>query len=585
MIGVENRETKTRSSEKTEWDSLSESRFVQNPRVFDKIRSFGSREKVKTPEQMNRERQERKFLAQVMRPESAAIAMPDIEMSEEQRRAGLEIIASDEFGQAEADEILENIATPVDRYGAEMIFDSFFAGDKEMRMMLNVVNGDLDKKQLDDCSAESVKRFESRFASPAALEARMNEYMDYCEAKKAYGDEKQKDTAEKWIALFGEKSATFKKVLYGKREDYYQVYKGLQREAAEQKKDERPFELYSHEESMEMLKTSECEGDPVPTREGGWKLTPDALLNANLEPRFKVEIDGTEIGLSGTFDIGGGRDAAIGYVKCPDGKIMQRSYYRSNSQGVWRLLPDYVLSFHPRDKWYSKGYSEEMMIVPSKMQAALCAITEQGPTDTGGINGEQLFFGTAKHYSSKDEWGAACRAGKLRSSVYKEVSPRASMALDGRGAISSNKRQPEKLRMVGGYLAQPNFDDETRQFTTPTGVYGEMTVDCVRSADKKLMYLFNHATVEYPDGQSEKVVWLGGIETDSPITSGGIRRDWVAAGDIATPPLEYASQDGGFGDKTKRFGSYVSMWRGYVSKIPLIRRYCKYQMNKVAGRK
>ncbi len=544
-----------------------------NGATWDALSNYSPEE---TSEQLNRERQERKLLAQILMPESMALAEHDVTLSEEARTAALDKIASDEFTQYDADAVLCKIQTPVDKYGPERVFDSCISEDRGLRQVMCLLMAGYDEGSVDRCSAKSLSVLTRQCASPARLEARVEELRDYCEKMKLTSS---REKAESWLSVLDAKYEDFKKIIYGKREEYYQVYKGLQQEASWQHNEHPPFDIYEREDGIEMLKNSECEGDIVPTRDGrGHELTTDELLNANLEPKYKVEVDGTEIGLSGTFSIGGGRDAAIGYVKCPDGKIMQRSFYRSNSQGVWRLLPDYVLSFDPKERWYGKGYTEEMMILPSEMQAALCAITERGPVDLDGHDGETIFFGTAKHYNSKKEYFQTMEHSGLRGRVYEEVSHKAAIKLDGRGEISDSKMPPEFLRVAGNPYMRPNYDDEVGNFYTQTRMYGVVGMNCVRSKDKKLTYIFNYANVTYDNGQSEPVVWLGGVETNSPVTSGGIRRDWVAAGDLGTPVLEYVDQDAGYGEKTKTRGPYMSMWRNYVSRIPLIRNFCNYKI-------
>ena len=531
----------------------------------------GKGETQKTREQLDRERQERKFMAMVLLPDSTALSEHDVQMSEESREAALDIIGSDEFGQREADRIIEQIQTPVQAYGAEAVFDRSFADSREMRQILCFSTGLYGEEFVDLCHPRTLESVGKSCPSPARLDERIEEIRDMCERWKA--DPDKRDRAESWLFLLDSKYDEFKKIVYGKREEYHQVYKRLQREAAERLSERPPFERYTREEGVEMLGKSECEGDPVPLAGGGsWELTTSELLNANLEPKYKVEVDGMEIGLSGIFNISGGRDGAIGYVKCPDGKIMQRSFYRSNSQGVWRLLPDYVLS--EKERWYGKGYSEEMMILPSEMQKALSAITQVGRVDLEGRPGEAIFFGTAKHYNSQDEYLDCLAKGMMRGRLYSEVSQTPAFNLDGRSGDPDRKAAPEFVRAKGNYYMQPNFNDETADYYTQTSMYGVVGVNCVRSNDKQLKYIFNYASVQYENGQSEPVAWLGGVELQSPMTSGGIRSCWISAGDLSTPPLEYADQAFGYGEESKKRGHYVSMWRKYVSQLSLIRRYC-----------
>ena len=76
---------------------------------------------------------------------------------------------------------------------------------------------------------------------------------------------------------------------------------------------------------------------------GTKKLKVNDLKRAGLSPpRHKVEIENATILISQIFKIGA-RVAVIGYVKEGDSdKYIARSYYISQSQGIWEYLPFYA---------------------------------------------------------------------------------------------------------------------------------------------------------------------------------------------------------------------------------------------------
>ena len=66
---------------------------------------------------------------------------------------------------------------------------------------------------------------------------------------------------------------------------------------------------------------------------------------------------------------------------------------------------------------------------------------------------------------------------------------------------------------------------------------------------------------------------MGGIEVNSPITSTGLRQEWMHGGDMVTPLYEYESQTDGYGDPEDAKRNYRGMWKYYLSRVPVIREY------------
>lgn len=102
-------------------------------------------------------------------------------------------------------------------------------------------------------------------------------------------------------------------------------------------------ETVQSEESQEIMKKVAVHGEVY----GGKVLTPDKLNSENLFPQYKIDIENTRMWASAPYDLGGGRVAVVLYVE-KQGKIVARSFYRSNSQALWRYLPNYG------PEWYGK---------------------------------------------------------------------------------------------------------------------------------------------------------------------------------------------------------------------------------------
>jgi len=140
------------------------------------------------------------------------------------------------------------------------------------------------------------------------------------------------------------------KNLYGKRFEYYQAFEELRDEAEELRKAEAPTdklvrrqETYrlSPEQGRELLRQARVDGDVWQERGRNYQLTPTILEADGMEPKYVTNVEGRGIALSDVYELPGGRSAVEAYVPTENG-VKVRSYYRSNSQGVWRYLPDYV---------------------------------------------------------------------------------------------------------------------------------------------------------------------------------------------------------------------------------------------------
>lgn len=113
------------------------------------------------------------------------------------------------------------------------------------------------------------------------------------------------------------------------------------------------------------MRHARIDGDPWRQDGREYVLTPDILRNCDLGPKYKAQIENQEINLSDIYELGGGRVAAMAYVPTDEG-VKVRSYYRSNSQGVWRYLPDYARQERTGEglSWYGKSHAEEATTLP-----------------------------------------------------------------------------------------------------------------------------------------------------------------------------------------------------------------------------
>jgi hypothetical protein len=304
-----------------------------------------------------------------------------------------------------------------------------------------------------------------------------------------------------------------------------------------------------YNEAAQIFERVEIRGDGR-----GGRLTPALLSEAGLLPRHRLEVEDRTIWFSPGYDLGGGRVAVIGYAQGDDGSIIARSYYRSNSQGIWRYLPQYRLSEKGKINWFSKGYGEESVTLPASLQESLTRAID----DDGGIlqldsaDAQAVFSGTARYLNSVN-------------TVYHRQVAEWPVRLAGVPEAGFNQLPPpETIHLT--YEQTPKFDAKISSWQQETKLYGRVTCDVFPSNDGKLRYVFSR------DEQGR--AWVSSIENDSPLESTGLRRVWVSGGALTTPAEEYVQQAGNYGGvKSREDSHYVDMFANYLSKIPTIRDY------------
>ncbi len=311
-------------------------------------------------------------------------------------------------------------------------------------------------------------------------------------------------------------------------------------------------ETIDSSESESVLEKTEIHGGEFM----GKTLTTDVFKSEGMTPKYKIRIGDSVIYLpSSAYDLGRGRIAIIGYVK-KDGVITARSYYRSNSQGVWRYLPDYRMGGDSDVRWYGKGYGEESITLPAMLQKALSDITSSGNlVSEPKENPNYIFAGTANQIG-------------LGGDYYKEID-REPKKLDRKLYTDNNygrKMRPENIVLTAEQ--SPDFSRLLMSWKQKTNIYGDISVEAFPSKDGKLMFMF----CKDSDGR----IWIGGIEDNSKIQSTGLRKSWISDVDLMTPAYEYPQQDGGYGNVLMRNGHYVDMSENYLNKIPVIREYAEY---------
>jgi len=249
------------------------------------------------------------------------------------------------------------------------------------------------------------------------------------------------------------------------------------------------------------------------------RLTPEYLASQGLEPVESITIGDTTIHVSRTYS-DGNRLFAVGYVEI-DGKIHTRSFYKSNSQGVWR-----VASHRGAKGWYGKGIGEELMSLPTPVQQRL-NILDKNPLNFSDENiADNVFFG-----------GLEYRPG--RSSQFADLPNDFKQGLDNR-RLGSVGHFTDPDNPTTWIWTDPNYAPDFSKITStynhaacPNQICKDVDAFVVRSRDNKIEYLF------FRDKQTGKV-WIASSEiVDSRLNSYGIHRTAVNLDRLAMPIWEY----------------------------------------------
>ena len=520
------------------------------------------------PRKQNMARQERKIVRFFSSNNSAVIDFDDVNLRPSEERLILDQMRDGYINESDERRLLESIKSPVDTDGEDSVF-SRIGGMDYYRQIISASTG----KGLygwPSVTKDDMVKFLAKYPTPDLFEEDKNRFMETIR----WG------TPPELYVLYVESMDKFTHLIFGKRQEYYDALTDMHQKAMGAPRGDgagryavaeainRPLSVgeMSYGESREILKRARIEGDAMQFGKTNYHLTTGALEQADLAPAYRVQFGDADIALSKRFRANS-RDVVIAYVRTEDGnKYAVRAYYRSRSQGVWRFLPDYVPLKDSEGgicgfDWFGKGYGENDMTLPAEMQEAMAMLDERPRAQNRNVNLEFCFFGTAQQYQSRFEHDVQKETRGLRNSVYDEISSRPAIKFTEDPCIFF---PPESVG-VNRRGQEPDFSRLRREYNMASEIYGKIHVRTFISKDGNLLYSFNE--------DSNGRVWIGGIELLGKTNSAGLRHSWVEGGNLLTPLYEYDSQDGNYGDRQDRKGNYVCMWRGYLSKIPMIREY------------
>ena len=316
--------------------------------------------------------------------------------------------------------------------------------------------------------------------------------------------------------------------------------------------------IIDKKEKKKVLKNLFIEGDDAFFRGG---LNKEIIERSGLAPAYEMRVEDTDVLFSKTFDLGHGRAATLGYVKQDSSNLYRLStFYRSNSQGLWRLLPDY------NDQIYGKGWrglSEDSLNLPIELQCALHNLANPAPEQGYSSTKSEVALSTTRYFYAnridsipKEEWPP----------YYREIPPK---PLESYGSITGQSN-PEELQIQGDKA--PDFTNEYLSYDVQLPLYGDSHIDCYWSKDKERKYIFIK--------DSKEQAALLNIETTAPLSSTGLRSEWIEMGRFGTPLYEYFGQgesmtvlDGIQSEQHPKFPEYGSTFKKYLSRVPIIQDY------------
>jgi len=491
-----------------------------------------------------------------------------VEISDEQREKFLQKLSGEEIKEEDIKKLILNIRPPIQEEKDP---------DNPIKLFGKVSNHEHYHQMTSFLAELAIGDFNrGRELNPTNLAELLQRYPDPITFEKAT----QKILKEIGSKISLEKYNEFKKsleelnlILYGKRAEYYNQIKLLQKEARENVKDENQtkktqytksnnktieirkkqekiqyrdiqIEKINNDESNKILEKTKIHGDSFM----GEFLTTEILKEEKLGPKYKTKLGNYTIWLSSAYELGSGRIAVVSYIE-KDGEITAYSYYRSDSQGIWRFLPDYTIKENGKIKWVGKGYGEESVTLPIELQKTLSTITKEKIKPKR--NPEFIFAGTAKRF------------GREFKGYYNEVesSPK---KLNGNFYPKYNEKiSPEQMVLTDN--ESPDFSKLITSWEQETALYGKIVIEVFPSKDGRLEYMFCR--------DSSGKIWIGGIQDNSKIQSTGLRETWISGGNLTTPAFEYEDLAGNFGNDKEKIGPYVDMFKNYLSRVPVIREY------------
>jgi hypothetical protein len=285
-----------------------------------------------------------------------------------------------------------------------------------------------------------------------------------------------------------------------------------------------------------------------------------------LLPSEVVEVGGQRITVGKLFDMGEGRVGALIEVEI-DGVKYARTVYRSNSQGVFRVLParNSGMGFVPG---YDKAVGEAALDLPPQLQSRLAQKMRE-ETSVVMTKAEQtsLVDGSVRHNRNFVEYSeyhdSPGYLGKSTSSEHLVAEQLDRPLKTPRGKPMA---KPAEVRILTpGH--EPNFSAPSTSYKTSTATAGEVEALVYPSKDGSLSYTVYKGS----DGK----IWVASVQDSAAgLTTHGTARRIMESGEILTPRWEYTSQlpSNYMGATNSVLSEYSDSW-SYLREMPVIQEW------------
>lgn len=259
------------------------------------------------------------------------------------------------------------------------------------------------------------------------------------------------------------------------------------------------------------------------------------------KPDQALEIQGKTFYISPVFSIEGkGRAHAVGYTELKDGTIAPRLFYKSNSDGFWRVTPYVEQNQQTGGNYYSKGDTMDFGYArETKLNDNLENMLEKGEASTQSLNPGQLEW-VLGHFQA-DKLGKTNTYEDEAFEVRIPKSPEIYTFKPGEGFVTADGK-PAREVLANIHIREDKVPDFTqapiKSAKRNHTLLGEVQVDTFESRDGLLTWRMAHT----PDG----TVWINGLSSKREnVTSYGTDDEVLSAGVLDNKPIEYASQTAG----------------------------------------
>ena len=290
-----------------------------------------------------------------------------------------------------------------------------------------------------------------------------------------------------------------------------------------------------------------------------------ALEAHGLLPHEQIQVQGAKYSLGQPFDMGDGRIGVVAVVDV-NGQKSTQLFYRSNSQGTFRLMPARNKGGFAGLPGFDKGAGEYTLELPSALQKHL----QQKIATSKIVEGvsEKVYAGVVRNnHDIKGYFEYAEDPNGVHKAITTEkiLEPPIGKKLRAGG---HEMLQPEQVK-IARPESRPDFKaGPVNEFKMRTATAGEVDAMVFRSRDGKIEYTVCKDSLG-------KIWFANATAADSPILAGaGVARQAIDGGELMTPLWEYHEQipRGYAGQINPNSSHYAESWN-YLKQIPEIQEY------------